>query len=147
MSEQTRAKLAEYAHDAWSGWMKYLFAKSEHNSDGTVTIPKWAVDRWRRQSETEYADLPKGEQRSDLDEADAILGVLDHEAAADLAAMEKCAETLRYLFEQFDKETIIRNTDRDGEESWVPWSIEFVSKLQAGSAALARLDALRGEEE
>ncbi len=29
-----REKLAEYAHEAWSGWMRYLFEKSERNPDG-----------------------------------------------------------------------------------------------------------------
>lgn len=47
-----REKLAEYAHNAWSGWMKYLFDKSIINNDGTCTIPKWAVERWQRQLNT-----------------------------------------------------------------------------------------------
>jgi len=71
-----REKLSEYAHDAWSGWMKYLFSKSTQNEDGTVTIPKWAVERWTRQSETGYTDLPEDEKRSDREEADRMIDIM-----------------------------------------------------------------------
>jgi hypothetical protein len=74
-NESTRQRLAEYAHDAWSGWMKYLFDKSTHNGDGTVTIPAWAVERWTRQATTPYMDLPESEQKSDLVEADRMLEI------------------------------------------------------------------------
>jgi hypothetical protein len=70
---ETIERLANYAHDAWRGWMIYLFQKSEGNSDGTVTIPKWAVDRWTRQCETNYKDLPDDEKQSDRLEAKKIL--------------------------------------------------------------------------
>jgi len=68
-------KLAEYAHNAWSGWMIYLFEKSKLNDDGTVTIPKWAVDRWTRQMNTEYIDLPEEEMKSDRQEAKKIISI------------------------------------------------------------------------
>lgn len=71
-----REKIANYAHVAWSGWMDYLFEKSETNEDGTVTIPKWAVDRWKRQSNTEYMDLPDDEKESDLKEADRMIAIV-----------------------------------------------------------------------
>ena len=70
-----REQLAEYAHKAWAGWMKYLFEKSKLNEDGTVTIPKWAVDRWTRQADTEYWDLPSEEKTSDRAEADEMLKI------------------------------------------------------------------------
>lgn len=68
-----REALADYAHSAWSGWMTYLFTKSQLNSDGTVTIPKWAVDRWKTQLETAYSDLPESQKQNDRDEADKML--------------------------------------------------------------------------
>lgn len=71
-----RDALAEYAHTAWSGWMKYLFEKSARNEDGTVTIPAWAVERWTRQMTTKFDDLPDVEQKSDYDEADEILSIM-----------------------------------------------------------------------
>jgi hypothetical protein len=43
-----REKLVEYAHEAWSRWMRYLFSKSIVNSDGSVTIPASFVKRWAR---------------------------------------------------------------------------------------------------
>ena len=67
--------LAEYAHDAWSGWMRYLFAKSTHNEDGTVTIPAWAAERWKRQSSTPYKDLSDREKDSDRHEAARMLAI------------------------------------------------------------------------
>lgn len=74
--EDTRERLAEYAHDAWSGWMVYMFSKSDKNEDGTMTIPKWAVERWSRQATTKYSGLPEGEKASDRDEADRMLAII-----------------------------------------------------------------------
>ena len=68
-----REKLADLCHRQWSGWMEYLFGKCAKNDDGTMTIPKWAVDRWSRQASTDYAHLSKEEQDSDRDEADRFL--------------------------------------------------------------------------
>ena len=73
---QLREPLAEYAHSAWSGWMRYLFSKCTTNDDGTATIPAWAVERWRRQSSTTYADLPEDEKKSDRKEADEIIEIV-----------------------------------------------------------------------
>jgi hypothetical protein len=72
---QLRESLAAYAHDAWAGWMIYLFAQSDLNPDGTVTIPAWAVERWARQVTTRYADLPESEKESDRAEADKMLAL------------------------------------------------------------------------
>ena len=70
-------RLAEYAHEAWSGWMKYLFEKGRFEEiEGMQLIwimPPWAVERWKRQMETDYADLPEGEKESDRKEAREIL--------------------------------------------------------------------------
>lgn len=71
-----RELLAEYAHDAWSGWMKYLFSKASINEDGTWTMPKWAVERWTRQMNTTFKDLSEEEKQSDLEEADKMLNIL-----------------------------------------------------------------------
>jgi len=76
---QRKELLAQYAHDAWSGWMEYLFSKSIHNDDGTVTIPKWAVDRWKRQADTKYDDLPEQEKMSDRDEAMKMIEIINRQ--------------------------------------------------------------------
>jgi len=70
-----REKLAEYAHAAWSRWMAHLFETSTLNPDGTVTIPAWAVERWKRQLNTPYAELPESEKESDRKEADVMLQI------------------------------------------------------------------------
>lgn len=72
-----REKFADLAHRQWSGWMEYLFSKSTNNEDGTVTIPRWAVDRWRRQMITPYHGLSRSEQISDEKEADRFLALLN----------------------------------------------------------------------
>lgn len=76
-------KLAALAHEQWSGWMKYLFGLGEENPDGSFTISKDKVDRWKRQMRTDYADLPDGERESDRIEARKVLEVLDVDPSAD----------------------------------------------------------------
>jgi hypothetical protein len=71
-----RHLLAEYAHNAWAGWMRYLFSQGEYNTDGSFTIPQIYVERWSRQMNTAYENLPKTEQSSDLDEADKIIDII-----------------------------------------------------------------------
>jgi hypothetical protein len=65
--------LADNAHESWSGWMRYLFEISEFNDDGSVTIPKEYVSRWRRQLNTPYEFLPEEEKKSDRQEAWKII--------------------------------------------------------------------------
>jgi hypothetical protein len=74
-TSQVKEILAEYAHKQWAGWMIYLFEKSTHNKDGTVTIPKWAVDRWERQMKTPYAELSESEKESDRKEAEGMMQI------------------------------------------------------------------------
>ena len=76
ITEEIRNKFADQAHKSWSGWMDYLFNKSTENPDGSVTIPKTLVERWKRQLNTKYEDLSQKEQDSDLKEADQYLNLL-----------------------------------------------------------------------
>ena len=71
----TRELLSDYAHEAWCGWMKYMFSKAVVNSDGTWTMPQWAVERWQRQMNTKYSELPEEEKKSDREEADKMLSI------------------------------------------------------------------------
>jgi len=73
----TRERLANYAHDAWAGWMKYMFSKMTINEDGTATMPKWAVDRWTFQINKAYAELPEDMKKSDRQEADRIIAIVE----------------------------------------------------------------------
>jgi len=68
-------QLAAYAHEAWSGWMEYLFSKCD-NVDGGMLIPQSLVERWKRQSTTKYGALPEGEKASDRKEASVMLEIL-----------------------------------------------------------------------
>ena len=43
--DNLQESLAEYAHQAWSGWMKYLFSKCPPYLDGETVIPEWAINR------------------------------------------------------------------------------------------------------
>jgi hypothetical protein len=61
--------LAAYAHEAWSGWMKYLLSKCKTGPDGSFIIPEEFAQRWMRQMGTPYKDLPEGEKKSDREEA------------------------------------------------------------------------------
>ncbi len=77
--DKVREELAKYAHNQWTGWMDYLFEKSIDNSDGTVTMPKWAVDRWKVQCKTNYEDLSEKEKDSDRSEADGMMNIFSRD--------------------------------------------------------------------
>lgn len=76
MTEEVNEALAEYAHDAWAGWMRYLFRFGVQHDDGRFTIDAEKVARWRRQMETAYADLSEAEKVSDRKEAAEIIGIV-----------------------------------------------------------------------
>lgn len=72
-----KEKLAEYAHEAWAGWMKYLFSKSTRNDDGTITIsPRGYVDALDRQISLRYQQLTDTEKELDRVESDKILAAI-----------------------------------------------------------------------
>jgi len=71
-----RENLAEYAHTAWSGWLKYMFEKMTINDDGTATMPKWAVDRWAFQMNKNYDELPEEMKELDRQEADRMIAIV-----------------------------------------------------------------------
>ena len=73
MNTNIREEVATLAHEQWSGWMIFLFAKSEHRPDGSVVIPSDLVKRWERQMNTDYFNLPENEKDSDRVEADKFI--------------------------------------------------------------------------
>ena len=77
MSDETVELLAAYAHEAWSGWMEYMFDQCRVDLPGNLTIPAGAVTRWQRQMNTPYADLSEAEKASDRDEARKILAIIE----------------------------------------------------------------------
>lgn len=83
--EEIREALAEYAHEAWSGWMQYLFSKSDGPTPdhglgrlrkGSFIILPECVERWQRQMNTPYAELPEYEKALDRTEADRMLAIM-----------------------------------------------------------------------
>lgn len=75
-SGEIATELAEYAHEAWSGWMNYLLSKSKVNDDGTWTIPAQYAERWYRQMTTPYHLLPESEKTIDRAEAHKLLEIV-----------------------------------------------------------------------
>ena len=69
--------LAQYEHDRWSRWQRYLFSKCKVNKDGSLTIPKEFVERWARQMNTEYNNLLESEKASDRIEAKRIIKCME----------------------------------------------------------------------
>jgi hypothetical protein len=84
--DKQREQLAEYAHEAWSGWMEYMFGKSIRLPDGGVLIPAPSAERWTRQMKTPYAALPESEKESDRAEADRMLAIMGQGLRAALAS-------------------------------------------------------------
>lgn len=76
--------LAEYAHGAWSGWMRYMFSKGYPGMGYSWVIPSALKARWHRQMNTPYADLPEDEKESDRQEADKILAIVERHATVSI---------------------------------------------------------------
>lgn len=101
---QQREKLATYAHDAWAGWMKYMFEKGvllnengmtpEPGEPARLMLPTWAVDRWTRQAYTAYPDLPDSEKESDRAEADRMLVLMRGHCMCGCDACKYCEQLL-----------------------------------------------------
>lgn len=74
--DDLREELASLMHDVWSHWMKHLFSKCREEGAPGYLIPREAVDRWRRQSNTSYDELTEEEKDSDREQADKVLELL-----------------------------------------------------------------------
>lgn len=73
--DDLREDLAAVAHEMWSGWMEYMLRVVVDHNEGRVST-RVKIERWRRQMETLYADLPSNEQESDREQADKMLAAL-----------------------------------------------------------------------
>ena len=72
--------------------MEYLFSKCKLDAVGQVTIPAWAVDRWRGQMSMRYSELTLKEQDSDRTEADKFILLITE------ALMKRMLRRLKRLF-------------------------------------------------
>jgi len=64
--------LAQYAHETWSRWMKYMLS-----TEGVV-LTAGANLRWKRQMETPYTELPEEEKESDREEARRMIAIFEN---------------------------------------------------------------------
>lgn len=76
--EGRREELAELCHEQWSGWTKYLLGKMVAHDDkpGVLQLGNWYIERWKRQINTAFAELPDEEKESDRKEADRFIALL-----------------------------------------------------------------------
>ena len=74
-----REALAEYAHEAWAGWMKYMDKKVlwELKESPNPKFPETWLERWARLMHTPYKDLTENEKASDREEADRMLKIIE----------------------------------------------------------------------
>lgn len=104
MKNDFREKLADLCHSQWSGWMEYLFSKCDLQKDGTVFMPRWAVNRWSRQLGSTYADLTEEEKESDRKEADRFLKLFNEHNKANAIPVVKFSlyhrgDIVNFMFE------------------------------------------------
>jgi hypothetical protein len=66
--EELFERLASIEHERWADWQRYVHSKCVKNNDGTLTIPKWAVEQWERQINTPYLGLTEEEKDKDREQ-------------------------------------------------------------------------------
>ena len=74
ISPELMEALADIEHKRWASWQQYVFDKCSV-VDGNVVIPGWAVENWKRQINTPYADLSEKEKEADRREVRKYLEV------------------------------------------------------------------------
>lgn len=139
ITDSVRETLAEYAHSAWSRWMTYLFEKSYRSNHGEIEIPKSLVERWQRQMNTPYADLPESEKNSDRKEADKMLAIVAAYLATP-AQQQPAAPSPDWS--QAPSWANYYAVDADGEAFWYevePIMGEFSYKLNGGRCQFSEI--------
>jgi hypothetical protein len=63
-------------HTRWAKWQAYVFEVATKNEDGTATIPKWAVDNWKRQISKHFDELTEYEKEFDKNEVRKYLSII-----------------------------------------------------------------------
>ncbi|MFA5993344.1 MAG: hypothetical protein WC823_00120 [Parcubacteria group bacterium] len=61
-------KLADIEHQRWADWQKYLHSLCDVNPNGSLTIPSFFVNKWKKQIETPYQRLSEKEKDSDREQ-------------------------------------------------------------------------------
>ena len=89
MNEELIELIADFFHENWSHWMKYMFEVAVNvaedseslawmNRTGLVayTFNEDMYDRWQRQMKTPYSELSEKEKDSDREWAEKLLKLL-----------------------------------------------------------------------
>jgi len=76
IDDETREELSNYSHYAWSSWVSSII-KDHENEDGSVTIPKKRIDRWKKLMNIPYEKLPEVEKDKDREQADEMIDVVE----------------------------------------------------------------------
>lgn len=83
MHNERVERLAAHCHEEqWAGWMEHLFSKcrsTDEDGGEALVIPARAVERWKRQMNSPYRELPQEERESYRAEARGILRALGEE--------------------------------------------------------------------
>jgi heme/copper-type cytochrome/quinol oxidase subunit 2 len=74
--QDLREELANIQHKIWAHWQKYLFSMCEKQEDGSMVIPLEFVERWQKQIETSYSDLPETSKDSDRHQVDKFIHLI-----------------------------------------------------------------------
>lgn len=74
--DMLRKELAAEIHEIWGHRMRHMLSGGKEMVGGVLLLEQ-DVSRWRRQMETEYANLADEEKASDLEQADKIVEVID----------------------------------------------------------------------
>jgi len=64
---------AALEHERWARWQAYVFSRCLRNPDGSMTMSREDVERWRKQIETPYGQLSETEKESDRKESRSYL--------------------------------------------------------------------------
>ena len=77
LDDDTREALTELLaaaeHERWAHWQRYLHGRCVRQPDGGLLIPSDLVERWERQMETPYPELPEEERKSDRELVERLL--------------------------------------------------------------------------
>lgn len=77
MDEELVEKVADFMHDQWSHWMKYIFSLAKTDEELTVNTKVYHNTedwlRWVKQMETPYSELSEKEKGSDREWARKLI--------------------------------------------------------------------------
>ncbi len=69
-------ELARIEHERWSHWQTYMHSMGVRQADGSLLIPPDLVERWDRQSGTQYMNLTEKEKESDREQVRKYLPLI-----------------------------------------------------------------------